>query len=434
MDANQLQQLITAITQQIAQQMQPQQAAQPTARTPYEGGPLNVADRTGSSLYRDAVQPFDPQYGGKPEEFYTLVANLKARAKTCKWNDATHGILTINGSDLLTDYGRITSQQVETARNTREAANDLRAKQNATMMYECLWNSLTSAFRTVLLDQGTDFHDDGPTLFHHLAKKTQQATFAQAISTRNNLATVHPKRFGYDIRALHSFITHGVGVMRAAADNANAVADHEVQYFLFAAYERIKAPIQWVQTIIFYKNQAANDSWTATDLMAKVEALQNDLDTKGQWKPSDVSPDELVVSMLAQTKSKGKGKDNKSNKDKDNASKSANKDKEVKAKPRPPFADSTGKEGDTKQWNGKPYYYCDFNHKNGHWVTHKPSECKAKKASSNASKPPVGDKSASLQIDRNKLKQAMAAVFGGAGIDIDVDGLLDTAIDSIEQK
>ena len=61
---------------------------------------------------------------------------------------------------------------------------------------------------------------------------------------------------------------------------------------------------------------------------------------------------------------------------KESASKSPSKDKDKeKEKKGPPFAHKEGKLGDTKQWNGRTYYYCPANHKHSHWHTHKVEEC-----------------------------------------------------------
>ena len=88
--------------------------------SPYEGGPLDLASRHGSSLFRDGAQALASKFTGKVNALQLFLADLKTRAKTCRWDHPTHGILsmTVAGTDynLLEDYGKITDAQVEAAR------------------------------------------------------------------------------------------------------------------------------------------------------------------------------------------------------------------------------------------------------------------------------------------------------------------------------
>ena len=116
--------------------------------SPYEGGPLDLASWHGSSLFHDGAQVLASKFTGKVNALQLFPANLKTRAKMCRWDHPTHGILTVavDGTEynLLEDYGKITDLQVEApwaARNTADTSP--RAKQNSQMMYECLMASIT---------------------------------------------------------------------------------------------------------------------------------------------------------------------------------------------------------------------------------------------------------------------------------------------------
>ena len=80
--------------------------------SPYEGGPLDLASRHGSSLFRDGAQALTSKFTGKVNALQLFLANLKTRAKTCRWDHPTHGILmvAVDGTEynLLDDYGKIT--------------------------------------------------------------------------------------------------------------------------------------------------------------------------------------------------------------------------------------------------------------------------------------------------------------------------------------
>ena len=76
--------------------------------SPYEGGPLDLASWHGSSLFRDGAQALASKFTGKVNALQLFLADLKTRAKTCRWNHPTHGILTVavDGTEynLLDDY------------------------------------------------------------------------------------------------------------------------------------------------------------------------------------------------------------------------------------------------------------------------------------------------------------------------------------------
>ncbi len=428
MDANQFQQFLQAI-----QALQPAAPVAPPAatRSPYDGDAINFNTRSGATLYSEAIKALSTSFDGIPEKFYPFLAELQSRAETCQWDGANHGILSVNNNDLLTNYGRITSAQVETARVASEAGNELRDKQNASMMYECLWNSIATDYRATLASQTFQHNNDGPKLFHHLATQTQEATFAQAIATRSQLGSLHPKRFSYDIVKVNDFISRGVQIMRAAASNPDSVTNQEVLYFLFNCYQRIKTPAEWVQAVNFWKNQTASGALTTPDsVMDKSQALYHQLQTAKTWKPSDIAPEEQIIAMFAKTGTQsGKGKGTKG-KDNSTGKKDGKKSDDSKSTSTVlPFADKPGKEGDTKKWNGKTYYYCSGHHKNGHWVLHKPSECRSKKNGST----PKSDSKSSLTVDRNNLKQAMAAIFSNAGVEFDPDSALNSALDAAQR-
>ena len=168
--------------------------------SPYEGGPLDLASRHESSLFRDGAQALVSKFTRKVNALHLFLADLKTRAKTCRWDHPTYGILTIavDGTEynLLDDYGKITDPQVEAARVARNAADaSPQAKQNSQMMYECLKASITEEAKSALASRDQEFHEDGPSLFYHVVGQLFTATFSNAQVTCDNLADFHPKRF-----------------------------------------------------------------------------------------------------------------------------------------------------------------------------------------------------------------------------------------------
>ena len=155
MDAASAQQLVAAIqVLAVAAAVIPPPPAPPAPAalaadpltSPYEGGLLDLASWHGSSLFHDGALALASKFTGKVNTLKLFLANLTTRAKMCRWDHPTHGILTVaigsTNYNLLKDYGKITEPQVQAAWMACNAADaSPRAKQNSQMMYECLMAS-----------------------------------------------------------------------------------------------------------------------------------------------------------------------------------------------------------------------------------------------------------------------------------------------------
>ena len=112
--------------------------------------------------------------------------------------------------------------------------------------------------------------------------------------------------------------------------------------------------------------------YTPETLFNKTQAKYTTLLNQGLWRPSNKTPEEQTLTMVAQQQ-QAKNRSNKSTTFKPNSgqsSKTMEKDKKS-----PPFAKTPGKLGDTKQWNGKTYHWCPANHKHSRWHTQKVEGC-----------------------------------------------------------
>ena len=97
---------------------------------------------------------------------------------------------------------------------------------------------------------------------------------------------------------------------------------------------------------------ASNLTYESDTLFNETQTKSTNLLNQGLWCPSDKTPDQ-------QNKKSGNNAKLKPPTKKDDISQ----DKNKKALP---FANTDGKLGDTKEWNGTTYYYCSTNHKYSH--------------------------------------------------------------------
>ena len=413
----------------------PQAPAAPPLTSTYKGGPLDLASRHGSSLFRDGAQALASKFTGKVNALQLFLADLKTRAKTCHWDHPTHGILTVaaDGTEynLLDDYGKITDLQVEAARVACNAAEaSPRAKQNSQMMYECLMASITEEAKSALASRDQEFHEDGPSLFYHMVSQLFTATFSNAQVTCDNLADFHPKQFRYDVIQVNNYISSTVKTLKAASSAGGTITDQEILYFQFKVYKKIKALAVWTTHILFMESAVASTpGYTPETLFNETPAKYTRLLNQGLWKPSDKTPEEQTLAMVAQQQQAKKSPNNptKPKPSSGQSTKTTEKDKK-----NPPFATLPGKLGDTKQWNGKTYYWCPANHKHSRWHTHKVEECSTYKKMLKEQKSTNEDKK-EVTVDENKLKKGVATIFPSS--DFNTDDLaeaLAAAINGVE--
>ena len=197
----------------------------------YEGNALDLTSWTGTSLFQKGSEALASKFTGKVEDLHLFLADLKDRSKTCRWNSTTHGIISLiilgTTYNLLDDYGKVNATQIVTARVACVGAGDIRASQNAQMMYECIKNSITDDAKSALASHELNFHEDGPMLFFHIVNQLFTATFSNAQATRYKLAEFHPKRFRYDILQVNNFIHAAVKTLKAASTSGGMITDQE---------------------------------------------------------------------------------------------------------------------------------------------------------------------------------------------------------------
>ena len=119
---------------------------------------------------------------------------------------------------------------------------------------------------------------------------------------------------------------------------------------------------------------ASTPAYSPDNLFNKTQSKYTNLTNQGLWHPSDKTPEEQTLAMVAQQQDQNKKASSLTLKGKSNAKAQTLKTSDIDKK-MPPFASKSGKLGNTKQWNGKTYYYCLANHKYSHWHTHKAEDC-----------------------------------------------------------
>ena len=255
----------------------------------------------------------------------------------------------------------------------------------------------------------TPIGEDGLSLFFHVVSQLFTTTFSNAQATHGNLLDFHPKRFRYDVIQVNNYISSAVMTLKAALYARGTITDQEILFFQFNVYKKIKAPAEWTTHILFLESTVASTpGYTPETLFNEMQAKYTTLLNQGLWKHSDKMPEEQTLAMVAQQQQVKKGSNNptKSKPNSGQGAKLMDKDKN-----NPPFINSPSKLGDTKQWNGKTYYWCPANHKHSHWHTHKVEQYNTYKKMTKEQNKSNNDDQKKVTIDEDKLKKGMATIF-----------------------
>ena len=277
--------------------------------------------------------------------------------------------------------------------------------------------SITEEAKSALTSSDQDFHKDGPSLFYHVVSQLFTATFSNTQATCDNLLDFHLKQFWYDVIQVNNYISSAVMTLKAASSAGGMITNQEILYFQFKVYKKIKAPVESTTHILFLESAVnSTPGYTPETLFSKTQAKYTTLLKQGLWKPSDKTPEEQTLAMVAQQQQAKKGSNN-STKSKPNSGQSAKPTENDKKSPR--FANSPSKFGDSKQWNGKTYYWCPANHKHSQWHTPKVEECNTYKKMMKEQNKSNNDNKKTVTVDVDKLKKGMAAIFPSSNFNTD---------------
>ena len=83
--------------------------------TPFDSVTINPESDQGRRLYALAVQPLATKFDGRTENLLTFIQGVSNKVKSCNWTS----VCNVSGRDILSEYGRLTVDQVKSARDAR---------------------------------------------------------------------------------------------------------------------------------------------------------------------------------------------------------------------------------------------------------------------------------------------------------------------------
>ena len=298
---------------------------------------------------------------------------LRTRANECDWQ----GILTIANTggtnrNLLTEHGFLTEANVEVDVGTRSAtiANQGCTKTNtqlvihSQMMHSCIKASLTPAYLKTIINILPSFQQDGPKLIYYIILNTHVELILSTHDLLQDLGNLDFKKFGYDVKKLHTEVGHLVAQLKA---NKAKPDDLTIMMHLIAAYRTNLTNAQFLQHVSNLESDWLRNVITnSTQLRTQCENQVNTMIRNENW-PAQCAPKSKPTALVSDaTKSLATGTQD----PQDAITKLKSKNAAWKFK----RSKSTNT---TLTKNGKMYHWCTGpgHQKGGVWVIHQPGTC-----------------------------------------------------------
>ena len=370
----------------------------PIVLDPFTGGYLfDLSTRSGSAAYELLSKPLDDPWDSTVDTFPVFIIALRLRASKGKWNairpnDTTpvpSNILTIKGHHILTDYHYVSTSDIKSAYTNRR---DDRAIQNASALFKCLESSVTGDLKATIFTQSGNLpgNEDGISLFKLLTSLTNVASLQLSMISFNNIIMFDPAIYKFSIPSINSKL---INLFMLVTTNTRALLDAEKIQHTINVYNKIKQPEVWAQWV---RNEVDNFEegkiLICQDFMNSALVKYNRIigEHGSTFHGSSTTVQQDIVAMLARTVSTTM-RPRTSRVTATTARKSRKETVSNSSRTLPPFAKffkapiSDGsveyKVGDTKDWNGTTWYYCDAPTYRDRikWHTHPTTECRTRK-------------------------------------------------------
>ena len=377
------------------------QPAVPFALTPalVNNDILDYTDQGTIKSYYRAIEPLDPVFDVEGGTLKLFLENVKQRAESFNWMST----LTIpkNGQqlNLIADYGALSLQDVNDHAQTY-IGQHLRNAQNSFQIYNCLISSLTDAGKARVVLESNKFTinevPDGPLLLKVIIQLAHIDTRATVTVIRTRLSSLDAKmsQLQDNITEFKEYVKTQRGSLEARGE-----VTHDLLVNLFKGYKAASDNrfVKYIES----KEDDYNEGQeiTADSLMELAETKYRTLVESEQWMEPTTEEKKIVAltAQIAQLKKQKKKnnqnstQNNNGNNNNNNNSGSSNSEtnnqnqqrgNSSKKTPWYWVAPKTG-EPHTKKVGEKEYHWCPHHGKQGKWVRHNPSECKAKDKSKN---------------------------------------------------
>jgi hypothetical protein len=338
--------------------------------------PINYATPEGAKMYKAATEALPVKFDCSSVKLKVFLSSLGDRASASGWDQVFEVPAVVGAApagatfNLLTEYGRITLDQVAAHANTYIAAESCTA-QNSYAIYQCIMQSLTETAKQKILLHEEQYTINsirsGACLLKVVIRESHLDLNATTKFIRESLSSLDScmVKIDSDIEKFNDYIRDLVDLLTARGQTTEDLLAN-----LFKGYAAA-SDRQFVEYMALKEsNYDEGTNYTPEQLMQLARDQYAVLKQKGTWKaPSE--DQQKIIALEAQlkklTKKKSEvGKKDKPKSDGKKVDKPKDKNKMQEWMLVPP---KDGKQ--EKQVNKKTYWWCP-NH--NCWVRHSPDK------------------------------------------------------------
>jgi hypothetical protein len=348
------------------------------ARTPAQAkvGILDYGSSEGMKIYNAAVVALSSKYTGNAIDMHVFLKNVKKRAQSFGWRSILE-IPTAGGTtkDLIDLYGLIELAEVKAHAMTYENEGG-RDAQNASQMYEFLYNSLTEEAKLMVLSDYVDYTivnedgvhiNNGPTFLKVIIRNTTVDTRSTVYHLRENLKHLEVKmlELGYDIDQFNQYVTSQIEQLAARGEISTDLLLNLVDAYLAVPDKK------FVEHIEKQKDKYDDGEDVTPKYLMQIALIKyKDRKRSDKWEAPSVET-EQVLALNAKYNGNKAEKGKKAGGDEKKQAKQTRNEKYA-WKLIPPGAG----ESKTKEVHKKTYHFCpNHNDGKGAWVIHHPNKC-----------------------------------------------------------
>ena len=352
---------------------------------------LDYSDTGTIKTYYRAIEALDPVFDVEGSTLKLFLENVKQRAESFNWSRTLTIIKNGIPLNLTMDYGALTLEDVQ-AHATSYIGQENRNAQNSFQIYNCLISSLSDAGKAKVVLESNRYSingvPDGPLLLKIIIQLSHIDTRATVTVIRTRLSSLDTKisQLQDNITEFNEYVKTQRTSLEARGETTNDLLVNLFKGYKAAADSRF---VQYIES----KEDDYNEGKEVTveSLMELAEAKYRTLVENETWKEPTAEQKKIVAlsAQLEQLKKKARTqrqsnnqgnseRSNNNNAQSGNNNNSVNRNRNNSNK-KTPWYYQAPKEGEpnTKDVNNKTYYWCPNHGKQGKWVRHKPTECKA---------------------------------------------------------
>lgn len=257
---------------------------------------IDLTTKQGANLWNEGTKPVDDKFTGQGRDVPRFIAIVKNHVSKCYLT----GITTINGKNLLADYGTLTLEEVKRVRDARNAIvpttlRQAQPKIKAQILFHFIYGSLGSLPLRKISTRLEEIQQDGPTLLKIVLVDTFVATQAHTFKVKEQLYDLQLKAFKWNVQTMNQSVREIVVDLQAAG---HSFGNDDIMIALFRAYSG-STNEEFKNAVMYWKNEWNNCALTsAEELMVKADGKYDELKKAGTWGKSS-EKDEQIIALTA---------------------------------------------------------------------------------------------------------------------------------------